>query len=211
MRTIDLSHSVVPLATSSSTTAAPCLTDTPRARRTHRLASGRHSRGYISTARAAPRVRRAEGLEQRLPLVCTLAALHPNAHTTRVGGPGLANELRPRRLAREDACGPSVSSAATDLVEHGTRPALLREGAGAHPRGHVGERGRAAGRGACRHGRAGRAIRAGLASGGPRGRGARRRAAVPESRARYVGRRRRHDRHPRPAHARSRRGGAACA
>ena len=113
----------------------------------------------------------ARRLEQRLSLVCRLAEL---ARRARHGcGPG----ARP-------GCARSWH-AATACPGPRPRRALVRQGAGAHPCGHAGDRGAPAGRGACRHRRPRRAHRPRLAPDGQQGRGSRDHPATP-SRALHV-------------------------
>ena len=103
----------------------------PRARRGHRGAGGSAARRHLRTPRHAQGVRRAGRLEQWLPVVRARAPLRPNAHITRVGGPGLAYQHRPRRVPREGAGGHGTRRVVTDQRHDAAGRRLLREGSGA--------------------------------------------------------------------------------
>ncbi len=166
-----------------------------RPRRDDRGAGRAPARRHLRTARAAPRVRRAHGLEQRLPVMCSLAAL--------------AHRHRPRRRTREGACGQGAAGPPAHQRCDAAGTDLLREGARADPRGHCRHRGVAPGSRARRQLLARRTRGAGVAPCGPRAGSAGDGGEAPAAPALHLGGRRRHGRDSRTAHPRGRRRGAA--
>ena len=133
----------------------------------------------------------AHRLEQRLRLLRALAAL--------------AHGHRPGRCTREGARRPRAGGAAAHQRHDAARRDLLRQGAGADPRRHTRQRGRAAGLRPGRDGRPDGTLGPGLAASRRRGGGGAGRVAAPAPASLHLGRRRRDGRDSRPAHAGGRR------